>query len=109
MHDLEQKRHQAARWAILRILNAGRPIGVSEAIIVRVLVDEKLASPSRTELRREMHYLRDLGLVAIVTSEGLDDDIVYVGKLTAAGVAVVEYTATAPAGVARPRKSARAA
>jgi DNA-binding transcriptional ArsR family regulator len=97
--DLEQKRREEARWRMLRVIDAGRPIAVSEQIIWRVLADIRLRL-SQIAVRRELSYLRDLGLVAI---EGEDSDM-WFAKLTAEGVDVVEYNRPAPAGVARPRK-----
>jgi hypothetical protein len=97
--DLEQKQREEARWRILRVLDAGRPIAVSENIIWRVLHDIRLPM-SVSSLRREIDYLRDLGLVEI---EGERTET-WFAKLTAQGVDVVEYTVNAPAGVARPRK-----
>ena len=41
--DLEQKNREEARWRMLRVVDAGRPIAVSEQIIWRVLVDIKLS------------------------------------------------------------------
>jgi len=35
--NLEQKQREEARWRILRVLDAGRPIAVSETIVWRVL------------------------------------------------------------------------
>jgi hypothetical protein len=61
--DLEQKQREEARWRILRVLDAGRPIAVSENIIWRVLHDIRLPM-SVSSVRREVDYLRDLGLVA---------------------------------------------
>lgn len=40
--DLEQKQREEARWRILRVLDAGRPIAVSENIVWRVLNDVRL-------------------------------------------------------------------
>ncbi len=97
--DLEQKRREEARWRVLRVIDAGRPIAVSEQIIWRVLVDIKL-SLSINGIRRELAYLRDLGLVEL---EGEDGET-WFAKLTSNGVDVVEYNFPAPAGVARPRK-----
>jgi len=97
--DLEQKQREEARWRILRVLDAGRPIAVSENIVWRVLHDIRLPM-SVSSVRREIDYLRDLGLVEI---EGENSESWY-AKLTAMGVDVVEYTVVAPAGVARPRK-----
>lgn len=97
--DLEQKQREEARWRILRVLDAGRPIAVSETIVWRVLADIKLPLTLNT-LRRELSYLRDLGLLEV---DGEEHETWY-ARLTAAGVDVVEYTIAAPAGVARPRK-----
>jgi hypothetical protein len=97
--DLEQRQREEARWRILRVVDAGRPIPVTEQIIWRVLTDIKL-SFSLNQLRRELSYLRDLALIEI-EGEGGEN---WFAKLTAVGVDVVEYTAQSPAGIARPRK-----
>lgn len=97
--DLEQRQREEARWRILRVVDAGRPIAVTEQIIWRVLADIKL-SLSLNQLRRELSYLRDLALIEI---EGEGNET-WFAKLTAVGVDVVEYTAKSPAGIARPRK-----
>jgi len=97
--DLEQKQREEARWRILRVLDAGRPIAVSENIVWRVLHDIRLPM-SVSSVRREIDYLRDLRLVDV---EGEETET-WFAKLTAAGVDVVEYTIAAPAGVARPKK-----
>jgi hypothetical protein len=97
--DLEQKNREEARWRMLRVVDAGRPIAVSEQIIWRVLADIKL-SLSLNTVRRELAYLRDLGLLEL---EGENSET-WFAKLTASGVDVVEYNFPSPAGVARPRK-----
>ncbi len=97
--DLEQKQREEARWRTLRVLDAGRPIAVSENIVWRVLNDVRLTL-SLSGLRRELDYLRTLGLVEI---EGQETGTWY-ARLTAAGVDVVEYTVSAPPGIGRPRK-----
>jgi len=97
--DIEQRQREEARWRILRVVDAGRPVAVSEQIIWRVLADIKL-SFSQIAVRRELTYLRDHGLVEL---EGVDSGI-WFARLTATGVDVVEYSQDAPAGVARPRK-----
>ncbi len=97
--DIEQKNREEARWRMLRVVDAGRPIAVSEQIIWRVLADIKL-SLSLNTVRRELAYLRDLGLLELEGETGET----WFAKLTASGVDVVEYNFPAPAGVARPRK-----
>ncbi len=97
--DFAQKQREEARWRILRVVDAGRPIPVSEQIIWRVLADIKLGL-SLIAVRRELVYLRDLSLLEL---EGEDGET-WFATLTARGVDVVEYTQAAPSGVARPRK-----
>ncbi len=97
--DLEQKQREEARWRILRVLDAGRPIAVSENIVWRVLHDVRLPM-SITGVRREFDYLRNLGLIEIENE--LSET--WFAKLTARGVDIVEYTLDAPPGVARPRR-----
>jgi hypothetical protein len=97
--DFQQRQKEEARWRIMRVLDAGRPMGASEQLVWRVLTDLKIPF-SINDVRREMAYLRDRGLIEI---EGEDSDIWY-GKLTWHGIDVVEYTATAEPGIARPRR-----
>lgn len=97
--DIEQKQREEARWRILRVVDAGRPIAVSEHIVWRVLADIKL-SLSLNALRRELTYLRDHGLLDLETDQTEN----WFARLTARGVDVVEYTQPAPNGIARPRK-----
>ena len=97
--DLAQKQREEARWRILRVLDAGRPIAVSAAIVLRVLADVRLPlGPG--DLRRELHYLKGLGLVEIEEEESET----WYARLSAPGVDVVEYTVKAPPGVGRPKK-----
>ena len=66
--DLEQRQREEARWRILRVVDAGRPIAVSEQIVWRVLTDIKILL-SLNQLRRELAYLRDLELVELEGEE----------------------------------------
>ncbi|HUY26158.1 MAG TPA: hypothetical protein VMV27_01955 [Candidatus Binataceae bacterium] len=97
--DFEQKQKEDARWRILRVIDAGRPIAVSEQIVWRVLVDLKLLF-SLHDVRRELDYLRMRKLIEI---EGEETDFWY-GTLTRAGIDLVEYTAPVEPGIARPRR-----
>jgi hypothetical protein len=97
--DLEQKQREDARWRMLRVLDAGRPIGVNETIVWRVLHDVKIGL-SQMQIRRELKYLQDLGLVSI-QGEGSET---WSANLTASGVNIVEYTVECPPGIARPRQ-----
>jgi hypothetical protein len=96
--NLDQRYREEARWRILRVVDAGRPIAVSEHVVWRVLNDLKIPF-SLMQLRRELDYLSDLGLLAV---EGQESEN-WFARLTAAGVDVVEYNAKAPSGIARPR------
>ncbi len=98
--DLEKPRREAARLLILRILNAGRPIGASEAIVLRILEDFHF-DYTVEDVRREFDYLQSLGLA----EAGQDDLVGWWARLTAQGVAVLEHNAPAPAGIAQPRKA----
>ena len=97
--EIEQLRREDARWRILRVLDAGRPVGVNETLIRRVLSDSELQFTA-ADLRRELAYLHDLGLIEVGEVDGNR-----FAKATAAGIDVVEYAAPAPAGIARPAKA----
>ena len=96
--DVEKLEKQQARWRILRALDAGRPIGVSETLILRTLGDIKL-SRSPAEVRRELDYLASKKLVDLEK-----DRPVWHAKLTAYGIDVAEYTVDCPVGIDRPEK-----
>jgi hypothetical protein len=95
--DLHQKQREEARWRILRVLDAGRPFGCNETIIWRALHDVRLPF-TMMEVRRELSYLYDLGLVELIDR----DTDTWAAKLTAKGVDLVEYNIAAPPGIARP-------
>ncbi len=66
----------------------------------RARVGRYQVDATRNSVRRELDYVRDLGLAEISDLE----DGTWHARLTADGVAVVEYVAAAPAGIARPAK-----
>ncbi|MBW7998492.1 MAG: hypothetical protein FVQ81_18350 [Candidatus Glassbacteria bacterium] len=98
--DLEKARREETRWRILKALDAGRPHSVTEALLLSVLDDVHL-SVTELELRRELDYLEDRGLVHI---HGKDDND-WQADLTRDGVDVVEYTVSVEPGIARPPKN----
>lgn len=102
MGDLDLAKHQReeARWRILRALDVGRPVGVSDVILWRTLTDIKLPI-TLNGVRRELDYLKSKGLVEI---SGEDSDA-WVAEITGTGLDVVEYTIPAPPGVSRPPRS----
>ena len=97
--NLEQAQRGEVRWRILQTLNVGRPLGVSEQVILNVLADSSLRV-TVLDVRRELDYLRDRNLVTISGEERG----VWLAELNADGVDVVEYTTEAPSGVSRPRR-----
>lgn len=100
MIDLERHQREEMRWRILRILDSGRPYPVGEQLIYRVICDVQLpASPQ--QIRRELDYLRDKGLVELTTENRPD----WQAALTGKGVDVVEYSVDSPAGITRPPRS----
>jgi len=97
--DIEKSRRETARWRILVALNAARPGGAYEGLILSILVDcDLLSTPS--EVRRELDYLRDRKLIEI---DGEDSGRWY-AHLTRCGVDLVEYTIPCDPGIARPEK-----
>ncbi|WP_339860414.1 cytoplasmic protein [Thalassospira alkalitolerans] len=97
--DLEKAQREETRWRILRVLDAGRPMAVSETVVFRALGDASLPI-SPNVLRRELDYLRDKKLINIAGEDGP----VWSAELTGNGVDVVEYTVASPPGIARPQK-----
>lgn len=97
--DLQKAVREQARWRILRILDAGRPLPVSENTILLALNDAKL-NLTTTELRRELDYLDDRQLVRLFDR----DTVVWSAELSHYGVDVVEYTIPCLPGIARPPK-----
>lgn len=97
--DLEKAHREEARWRILRVLDVGRPVAVSETTLFRALADSSLPITPQ-ELRRELKYLRKKDLVELEN----EDEPTWRAELTANGIDVVEYTVAAPAGINRPKK-----
>jgi hypothetical protein len=97
--DLDRAQREESRWRILRALDASRPIPLSETVLHRTLADIELPI-SPHALRRELAYLRDKQLVLLAHEDGPT----WLATLTVAGVDVVEYSAPAPVGIARPKK-----
>jgi len=92
------RRHEI-RWRLLRMLDAGRPIPVTEGNLYLAFSDSELPL-TVTELRRAVVYLEQKGLV--VLNKRREDD--WKLELTAKGVDVAEYSADAPPGIGRVEK-----
>jgi len=96
--DLEKGRRETLRWLVLVTLNAARPIGAAETLISSCVNDVQ-KQVTLVELRREMDYLADRGLVAVERNGPQ-----WHAELTRCGVDVVEYTVECDPGIARPQK-----
>lgn len=100
MTDIIKARRETLRWLILVTLNAARPIGASELIVMDAL---RQAQPDVTEreVRIELDYLQERELIEL---SGRDTTRYWFAKLTRTGIDVVEYTVDCDAGIARPPK-----
>jgi len=99
--DYEKASRETLRWLILATLNAARPLGAAEPLILSAIA----GIPFRVtalELRRELGYLEERGLASIDPAS--KESPSWHTKLTRAGVDVAEYTVPCDAGIARPRK-----
>lgn len=99
--DFEKSSRETLRWLILATLNAARPLGAAEPLILSAIsgVPHRVTA---LELRRELGYLEERGLVSILPAS--KESPAWHGKLTRDGVDVAEYTVSCDAGIARPRK-----
>lgn len=97
--DLDKANRETVRWRILKALDAGRPLPVSEVTLLQVLQDATLHVTPHG-LRRELDYLEDRKLVVIQGKTGP----VWSAELTHYGVDVVEHTVECFPGIARPKK-----
>ena len=97
--DLDKTRREHVRWLVMQTLNVARPYGASDQLVLGALNDAK-SQLTLHELRRELDYLEERGLVEI---EGRNAPA-WLAKLTREGVDVVEYTVPCEPGIARPQK-----
>lgn len=97
--DIEKAQREQTRWRILKVLDAGRPLPVSEVVVLQVLQDAALPVTPHG-LRRELDYLEDRKLIQVSGKASP----VWSVELTHYGVDVVEYTIEVLPGIARPQK-----
>ncbi|MGO1000850.1 hypothetical protein [Lysobacter sp. CA196] len=97
--DHAKVRREGLRWLILSVLDRGRPVGAPEEMIFDIARD-MYSDTSQMEVRRELDYLEDRGLVEIERKP--------IGRwhaaLTHQGVDCVEYASECGPGIARPPK-----
>ncbi|HHT7856361.1 MULTISPECIES: hypothetical protein [Pasteurellaceae] len=99
MINFEQNKKEHIRWLILLTLDHARPIGAPESLLLSTIQTVPIQL-TMIELRRELDYLQDKGLVEIKGR----DTARWHAKLTSAGVDIVEYTTPVGQGIARPEK-----
>jgi hypothetical protein len=97
--ELKAPDQEFTRWLILRMLYACRPGTASATIILRVLHGLDFDCEP-TDVSRAIDYMCSIGL----TETGQNDLTGCWARLTALGVAVVEYNTRAPSGIGRPRR-----
>ncbi len=97
--DEERILRETARWYILVCVNAGRPHPVAEPLILSTLQGIPLQVSAR-DLRRELDYLEDRGLLTLARNEAAP----WSAEITRDGVDLVEYTTPLQPGIARPKK-----
>lgn len=94
MPNLERNRREGLRADILLILNVGRPTGASERLI-KLTLGDRYDDIGDKELRQELDYLEDKGLVEISQRHQETWKV----ELTAEGVDVVEGAEATPNGI----------
>lgn len=97
--DIERGKREQMRWLILLTLNAARPLGAPEGLILTCITDQDM-QVTTLELRRELDYLEDRGLIELDRGQRP----AWTAQLTRTGVDVVEYTVECEPGIARPKK-----
>lgn len=97
--DQAKVRRENMRWQILLTLNNARPIGAYEEVVLSV-VQAMYLDATPLELRREIDYLADRKLVAVIKEPSGR----WFSDLTRYGIDVAEYTVDVDAGIARPVK-----
>lgn len=97
--DVQKSRRETLRWLVLLTLNASRPIGAGELLIIDAV---RQAQPDVTarEVRLELDYLAERELIELESG----DRPQWFGKLNRNGIDVVEYTVDCDPGIARPKK-----
>lgn len=97
--DPEKSHRETLRWLVLLTLNAARPLGAGETLIIDT-VRQAIPNCTPRELHAELDYLMERELIHL---DGRDSPQ-WRAKLTRAGVDVAEYTVPCEPGIARPPK-----
>lgn len=97
--DIEKGQREDLRWLIITTLNAARPVGAPD-ILILTCVNDVLRQVTMNDLRKELDYLHVRHLIELEAG----DRPVWHAKLTRDGVDVAEYTVEVEPGIARPKK-----
>lgn len=97
--DVEKNRRETLRWLIVLTLNAARPLGAGEVLIISA-VCEAIPDVTPRELRNEMNYLAERQLIHLVHENRPQ----WFATLTRVGIDIAEYTIPCEPGIARPAK-----
>jgi hypothetical protein len=97
--DLARARREEIRWMILRALDAARPVGTTEIIIMKAM-EPVCPDITLIEIRRELDYLADRELITVMNT----DLPVWFAKINRHGIDIVDYTVPCHPGIARPRR-----
>lgn len=99
MIDFDKNKREHVRWLVLLTLDHARPIGAGEGLILSTIQTVPIQLTA-LELRRELDYLAGKGLIELRGR----DTASWHAKLSSDGIDVVEYSAPAGQGIARPEK-----
>jgi hypothetical protein len=99
MIDQVKVRRESMRWLIILTLNNARTIGAYEELVLAT-IQAMYPDGSALEVRRELDYLADRGLVDLRKEPSGR----WFADLSRDGVDVAEYTVECDAGIARPPK-----
>lgn len=97
--DQAKVRRESLRWYIILTLNTSRPLDPHEAVVLST-IQGIFPDATSLELRRELDYLADRGLVTLNKQPGG----VWICGLTRYGADIAEYTIPCDPGIARPEK-----
>jgi len=97
--EFAKAQREQIRWIALDAIHHGRPYEVAEPLILGAIQGVPVQCTA-LDLRRELDYLEERGLVQIKRLEGAPWTV----ELTRTGVDVVEYTVDVEAGIGRPKK-----
>lgn len=99
MVDVEKLRRENMRWLVLLTLLNASPLGAYEELVLAT-IQAIYQDATALEVRRQLDYLADRGLVALKKEPSGR----WFADLTRDGTDVAEYTVDCDPGIARPQK-----